>query len=98
MSDGGPVLIPLSKLARVLGNPMRWRILLELAKGEALPVKELARRISCSPDLTSKHLAILRRVGFVMTGYGHLYQLVPALRPEPGGRVLDLGHCLLRLG
>lgn len=36
--------MPLGKLCTVLGEPTRWRVLRELARGEPLPVKERARR------------------------------------------------------
>lgn len=91
-------LIPLNKLARVLAEPRRWKILRELAKGEALPIKELASRIGGKPDITSKHMAVIREAGLVVTGYGRLYSLAPAFRPPAGAASLDLGHCSLHLG
>ena len=97
MSEVTPVKIPLANLCRMLAEPARWRLLRELAKGEAMPVKELARRIGKSPDMTSKHLAILREAGMVEAKYGRIYQLVPAIMPAPGATHLDFGHCLLKL-
>ena len=97
MSNLPPSSIPLEKLAQLLSDPARWAILLELAKGEPLPVKELARRVGRTPDMTSKHMAVFRAAGVAVVGYGRLYQLAPGLRPEPGSTTLDLGHCLLKL-
>jgi DNA-binding transcriptional ArsR family regulator len=91
-------LIPLNKLARVLADPKRWKILQELAKGEALPIKEIANRIGRKPDMTSKHMAVIRDAGLVVTGYGHLYLLAPAFRPPAGATSIDLGHCSIHLG
>ena len=96
-SASTPPMMPLAKLARVLSDPTRWRILRELAKGEALPVQVLAGRAGSTPNLTSKHMSVLRKAGMVVVGYGRLYQLVPEMRPAPGAMHLDLGHCHLRL-
>ena len=90
-------LLSEARLAKALNDPKRWIILRELAKGEALPVQELARRAGSTPNMTSKHMAVLREAGVVVSGYGQLYQLAPGLRPAPGARMLDLGHCHLRL-
>jgi hypothetical protein len=92
-----PPPVPLAHLARCLGDPARWILLRELGKGEALPVKELARRAGCSPDMGSKHMAVLRAAGIVVTGYGRLYQLAPAFRPAADAEFIDFGHCQLRI-
>ena len=89
--------VSIEDLARALGDVTRWRLLWELGQGEPLPVLELARRVGRSPTLTSKHMGILRKAGLVLAGYGRLYQLAPAIRPQPGSRLADLGHCLLKL-
>src|SRR5438874_1711447 len=89
--------LSLEMVARVLSDPARWIILRELAKGEPLPVLELARRLGRSADTVSKHMAVLRDAALVVTGYGRLYQLAPAVRPAPGASVIDLGHCQIRL-
>jgi hypothetical protein len=68
-----------------------------LAKGEAMPVKELARRIGKTPAMTSKHRASLRGAGLVVAKYGRIYQLIPAIMPAPGATHLDFGDCLLKL-
>jgi hypothetical protein len=92
-----PGLIKLKHLSRVLNVPARWRILRELARGEALPVKELAVRARCPAASASKHMALLKKAGLVVVGYGRLYKLAPDVQPEPGGQRLDLGHCVLKL-
>ena len=89
--------MPLKQLCSVLGEMTRWKILRELAKGEPLPVKELARRTGRSSDVAQKHLAMLKEAKIVVQGYGRLYKLAPGIQPEPGAAVLDLGHCVLRL-
>lgn len=81
----------------VLNAPVRWRILRELAKGEALPVQELARRLGVGPSLISSHVGVLRTAGLAVVGYGRLYSLAAALRPAPGSATIDLGYCILRL-
>jgi hypothetical protein len=47
--------------------------------------------------MTSKHLAVLRKAGAVVQGRGRLYQISPQHLIAPGERVVDFGHCLLRL-
>ena len=84
-------------LAAALGHPARWKILKELSHGEPRMVRELAKVIGCSPDMTSKHLAKLRQAGAVVQGRGRLYQIPPQHLPAPGEKVVDFGHCLLRL-
>jgi predicted transcriptional regulator len=93
------VLLPfkLATLCRLLGAPVRWFLIRELCKGEALPLGELARRVGCSPDLTSKHLAVMRKFGLVVLYYGQLYRIAPAFQPKPGETTLDLCHCILKL-
>ena len=92
-----PDLIKLKHLSRLLNVPARWRILRELAKGEPLPVHELARRVRCPAASVSKHMALLKQAGMVQIGFGRLYKLSPTVPLEPGGQRLDLGHCILKL-
>jgi DNA-binding transcriptional ArsR family regulator len=87
----------LDLLAAALGHPARWKILKELSAGEPRMVRELAQVAGCSPDMASKHLAKLRKAGAVVQGRGRLYQIQPHHLPAPGERVVDFGHCLLRL-
>ena len=88
---------PLKPLLRALGDPVRWRILAELSAGEPLMVLELAERLGRSADGVSKHLAVLREAGAVEVGRGRLYQIPKAYLVESDERVLDFGHCLLRM-
>ncbi len=97
MSNAIGSAITVEALARVLGDPGRWAILRELAKGEALPVQELASRVGRSAGMVSKHMAMMREAGLVVAGYGRLYQLAPAMRPAPGATMVDLGQCLLKI-
>jgi DNA-binding transcriptional ArsR family regulator len=92
-----PPLPRLDLLASALGHPARWQILKELSHGEPRMVRELATVIRCSPDMTSKHLAKLRQAGAVVQGRGRLYQIPPQHLTAPGEKVVDFGHCLLRL-
>ena len=93
---GGP-LVSLDVLSTILHEPARWMVFRELAKGEPLPVQELARRAGKSPAVMSKHMRMIRRAGLAVTGYGRLYRLAPGVRVDVEARVIDLGHCLLRL-
>ena len=92
-----PPLPSLELLAKALGHDARWRILKELSLGEPRMVIELAKVAGCSPDMTSKHLAVLRKAGAVVQGRGRLYQIPKHHLPSPGESIVDYGHCLLRL-
>ena len=87
----------LDLLAAALGHSARWKILKELSLGEPRMVRELAKVAGCSPDMASKHLARLRKAGAVVQGRGRLYQIPKQYLSAPGERVVDFGHCLLRL-
>lgn len=91
-------ILTLEQICTLLSDRTRWILLRELLKGEPLPPMELARRAGRSRDAISKHLAMMRRAGVVVKGYGGLYSLSPPFRTGIGpGGTLDLGYCLLRL-
>ena len=83
-------------LSRVLGDPRRWAILRELAKGEPLPIYLLASIIRISESSTSKHMAVIRNAGVAISGLGNLYTLAPAYRADPETQEIDFGHCVVR--
>lgn len=101
--NAAPTTVPLAPLASLkhlaaaLGHPARLKILKELSGGEPRMVRELAQVARCSPDMASKHLAILRKAGAVVQGRGRLYQIPAHYLTTPGERVVDFGHCRLRL-
>ena len=99
MPSPAPLSPPLDvrQLARILSAPGRWHILDELVKGEALPVQELARRTGISREQTSKHCLFMRRLGVVVSGYGRLYSLAPAVVPRDGSQSIRLGLCTIHL-
>jgi predicted transcriptional regulator len=89
----------------VLGDPVRRRLLLSLARSGAQTGVELKTAASRRLDATLKHLAEMRSAGFVVTaenpkdGRRLLYSLSPSVPVEntPTGTVVDFGFCLLRL-
>ena len=87
----------LNLLAGALGNPTRWKMLKELSLGEPRTVGELATAAGCNYDNAGRHLAVLRKAGLVAQGRGRLYQIQKHHLPAPGERIVDFGHCLLRL-
>lgn len=97
MKKPPPPPLSLRALSKALGEPARWKLLLELAKGDAMPVKELARRCGRSPDMASKHLIVLKEAGLVVRKYNRIYQLADGIRPAPGATHMDLGLCTLKL-
>ncbi len=98
MTAASPAPPDPATLARVLGAPGRWALLGELARDEALPVAELARRAGISREQTSKHMLMMRRLGLVVKGWGGLYALAPAFAPAPGSRDVRFGPCTLHFG
>ncbi len=89
---GGP-----DELCKVIGSPVRWRMIEELARQGWLPVGYLAGRAGVKGPAASAHIKILKKAGVLETGVGRLYRLAAALRPEPGAEFLDLGPCRIRL-
>ncbi len=92
-----PPLLSRKQVCFLLSDPTRWALMVEMSKGEALPIFELARRLGRSRDVIAKHLAVLRKLGVAVVGFGHLYSMPPTLRPAPGVTTLDFGHCVVRL-
>jgi len=82
--------------ALVLGDATRWRMLAELAKGQPLPVVEMARRLHLPATNISKHAAVLRDCGVIQRGFGSDYRIAEKYL-VPGERAIDLGVVLLRL-
>jgi DNA-binding transcriptional ArsR family regulator len=82
---------------RALSNPIRWAILRELARGEALPVVEMARRLKVPQGSLAKHALILRQAGLLERGYGMLYRIPPALHIPDQPLSLDAGIAVIRL-
>lgn len=86
--------------------PARRRILLALLKGKPLSSAQLASVCRRDPDLTRKHLIVLRDLGMVVSsqdkhqdGRRQLYELSPRIRAiaDPERGELDFGFCLFRL-
>ena len=85
----------LTKVLPAIASERRWCILRELAKGEALPVCEIAHRLRATPGGISKHFAVLHASGIVRRTYGGNYDIDPRFR-VPGQFAIEIGHALLR--
>ena len=72
-------------------------ILRELARGEPLPVNEIARRLGRKPAMISNHLATLRTYAVVQMVYDRFYRLAPVYAPAPDAAGIEFGDFLLRL-
>lgn len=92
-------------LVRVIGEPMRWKILRELANGSRPAVMDLAKRLGCHPDQMGRHLRRLSRAGLIRRikvedgdGRSRYYQIHPAYRRtlSDGRQELDYGVVALR--
>jgi biotin operon repressor len=92
-----PPLPPRTKLISAIGCEKRWTILAALCDGEPLPASDIAKLIGCTVSGASKHMWALCNAGVVVQGKGRLYRLAPGVQPQPGQRVVDFGHCVLRL-
>ncbi len=89
--------LSLDTIANLLGDVTRWRLLAELAKGQPLPVIELARRLRVPATNISKHITALRDCGVVQrSGFGRDYRIAEPYC-VPGERAVDLGWALVRL-
>lgn len=97
---GGPSAMPRPDLELMLGaisHVARWRMLRELSLGEPREISELAGAAGCSYDSALKHIAVLIKAGLIVRGRGGLLQMQRQHLPTPGERLVDFGHCLLRL-
>jgi DNA-binding transcriptional ArsR family regulator len=56
----------IARVAAMVSDPARARILWTLADGRGLPAGELARRAGVTPQTASSHLAMLTRGGFLL--------------------------------
>ena len=82
-------------MAVAMGSAVRWQILRELAKGQALPVAELKRRMK--GEIITYHMKALVKSGWVERKYGTLYGLTDTVRVDTAAGVLDLGPLILKL-
>jgi DNA-binding transcriptional ArsR family regulator len=107
VSPPAPLRWPEDVVFSTLGDPVRRRLLVSLAASGPQAASQLAPRVSRRLDATLKHLQTLRAAGMVVMTPDpvdkrrQLYALAPAVsvsaRPD-GGRDLDFGCCLARLG
>ncbi|MGB6219469.1 ArsR/SmtB family transcription factor [Haloferula sp.] len=74
---------------------MRWAILRELAKGQSLPVVEIAKRLRTAPSAISKHFSVLYHSHIVNNEHGR-YRIAPGLL-SADRQSLDFGCFLIRL-
>jgi len=88
--------LKLENLVPALSSLTRWRMLVELGKGEPLPAAVLARRVRVSPNAASKHLVVMHKAGLLERGYGNLYR-IPKGCLLPGQDSVDFGAFILRL-
>ena len=94
---GRKPLLSAEKLTTVLHDFRRWKILRELARGDALPVSELSRRVGGKANSVQKNMATLKDAKLVVQTYGRLYRLAPEISVSADGTQLDLGFCILCL-
>ena len=87
------------RVLTVLTTSARLKIIKCLLK-QPLSVATLAKRIRSTHSNTSRHLAIMRRIGIVKcraSGLEHVYSIPEPLRKVTRGNpVLDMGWCRFR--
>lgn len=94
MADAAPNF-PIARILPGIASTVRWCVLKELAKGEPLPVCELARRLRMSESAMSKQMAVMRRSGLAVNRYGS-YQFPNGVL-SADGKTADYGCIVLRL-
>ena len=92
-----PAGFPFAALASGLGSPIRWRILLEISRGEGLLIVEVAERLGMKQGTVSKHMKVLRDHGLVVTNRAGLNSIPPGRLISTEEGIVDYGNCLLRL-
>jgi hypothetical protein len=88
--------LKLETILPVAASFLRWRMLVELAKGEPLPAAEMARRLRITPNSASKHLLRMHKAGLLERGFGDLYR-IPKQCFVAGEQSVDFGAFVLRL-
>jgi hypothetical protein len=83
-------------LIAATASPDRWRIFMELAKGEPLPSGELARRVGMTLNAASKLVLRMHRAGLLERRFGNVYR-IPEKFLVPGEAKLDFGPMVVRL-
>jgi hypothetical protein len=93
------ITIPPMELFKVLGNPLRWEIMLLFADGRTMSATDAAPALKRPFDVVLKHLRILRDAGLLICQTSSqdarflLYYMPEQWRPRPG--VFDFGWCVM---
>jgi hypothetical protein len=93
--------IPPVRLFKVLGNPLRWELMLLYADGRLMSATEAATAVHRPFHIVLKHLRILREAGLLNCQQSNqdarflLYDMPEQWRPRAG--VFDFGWCVLNL-
>lgn len=83
------------RVARALGDPMRFRILKEIARRGEVSCRELVDVFPISQPTISHHLKVLSKAGLVSvrrSGSFHLYRPRPEVLEEHRAQLADLGR------
>jgi DNA-binding transcriptional ArsR family regulator len=88
--------LSLFSVSLVLGQPIRWRMLAELADGEPRSNQEFTKQFATSASTIGKHLTLMRELGILEKRHG-VHYLAARYRPAPGSREIDFGACVIRL-
>ena len=84
-------------VSAALANPIRWAILKALCD-EPMGSSGLMEVVGGTTSTIAKHMNKLMAAGMCVRGKGQFYKIAPPFQPAPGApRVLDFGHCIIRL-
>ena len=98
LSNQPVVSVPgLEQALGAIDSLTRWQILSTLALGEALLIVELSEKLDVDQSAMSRHMGVLSRAGMVTRNRAGQYRIPPQFLKEPGKRVADFGHFVLRL-
>lgn len=87
----------LESVLSAISNVARWKMLRELSLGEPREIIELTQVAGCSYEATLKHIKVLLNAGLIERGRGRVLQMKKHHLVSPAERIVDFGHCLLRL-
>jgi hypothetical protein len=91
--------IPPMRLFKVLGNPLRWQLMLLYADGRLMSATDAAPAVQRPFHMVLKHLRILRDAGLLNCQASNqdarflLYSMPEQWRPRTG--VFDFGWCVM---
>ncbi len=92
-----PPLLNRNTFLTAMSSPQRWAILTAMCDGDSYCTSDLMPVTGTDCSTTSRHLGVLADAGLIERKGLRLYRIPRRFIPVPGQKILDYGHCLLRL-